>query len=111
MSIRDFQGNVIWKYDNDSAKKMYKQHDPYTLEHVNLINHIRSNKVIDIAEIAAVSSMTCIMARESAYTGKAYTWDQMTSSDLNLMPADLKLENVDMDKYGIVPIPGMPEPL
>jgi predicted dehydrogenase len=111
MSIRDLRGNVTWKYDDDSARKKYKQHDPYTLEHVNLINHIRSGKVIGIAEITAISSMTCIMARESAYTGKAFTWDQMTSSDLNLMPADLKLGDVDMDKYRMVPVPGIPERL
>ena len=104
-TIRDLDGNVVWQYDREAEKEQFKQHDPYTLEHVNLVNHIRLGKVINLAETTAISSMTCIMARESAYTGKAFTWDEMTKSDLNLMPSDLNLENVDMSKYTI-PLPG-----
>jgi predicted dehydrogenase len=103
--IRDLDGNVVWQYDKKAAGEQFKQHDPYVLEHMNMVNHIRSGKVINIAETTAVSSMACIMARESAYTGKAYTWDEMTQSDLSLMPAELHLGNVDMSKY-TVPVPG-----
>ncbi|MDR2039953.1 MAG: Gfo/Idh/MocA family oxidoreductase [Bacteroidales bacterium] len=108
MSIRDLDGNVIWQYDNEAAKEKYKQHNDYVLEHLNLVNHIRSGKVINIAEITAISSMTGIMARESAYSGKAITWDEMTNSDLNLMPEQLTLGNVDMKKYEAIPLPGTP---
>ena len=104
-TILDLDGNVVWQYDKEAAKEQFKQHDPYVLEHMNLVNHIRSGKVINIAETTAISSMACIMARESAYTGKAFTWDEMTQSDLNLMPAELTLGNVDMSKYTI-PLPG-----
>ena len=103
--IRDLDGNVIWKYDKEAAKEQFAQRDPYTLEHVDLINHIRSGKVVNHAETTAISSMACIMARESAYSGKAFTWDEMTQSDLSFMPAELTLGNVDMSKYTI-PIPG-----
>jgi len=103
--ICDLDGNEIWQYDEEAAKEQFKQHDPYVLEHVDLVNHIRSGKVINHAEMTAISSMACIMARESAYTGKAYTWDEMTQSDLNFMPAELHLGNVDMSKYTI-PLPG-----
>ena len=105
-TILDLDGNVVWQYDEDAAKKQFKQHNSYTLEHVNLINHIRSGKVINIAETTAISSMACIMARESAYTGKLCTWDEMTNSDLNFMPAELTLGNVDMSKYRRSLIPG-----
>ena len=104
-TIRDLDGNLIWQYDREAAKEQFKQHDPYTLEHVNLVNHIRWGKVINLAETTAISSMTCIMARESAYTGKAYTWDEMTQSDLNFMPAELTLGNVDMSKF-VISLPG-----
>ena len=104
-TILDLDGNVVWQYDKEAAKEQYKQHDAYVLEHMNLVNHIRSGKVINIAETTAISSMACIMARESAYTGKAYTWDEMTQSDLSLMPAELHLGNVDMSKY-VRPLPG-----
>ncbi len=106
MSIRDLDGNVIWKFDEEASKAQYKTQDPYTLEHVDLVSHIRSGKVTNQAETTAISSMACVMARESAYTGKAYTWEQMTTSDLNLMPAELTLGNVDMKPYEVIPLPG-----
>ena len=36
----------------------------------------------------AESTMTCIMARESAYTGEAITWERIMASQLDLMPKD-----------------------
>ena len=104
-NILDLDGNVVWEYDEEAAKEQFKQHNPYVLEHVDLINNIRSGKVVNNAEMMATSSMACIMARESAYTGKFQTWDEMTQADLNFMPAELKLANVDMKKYTI-PVPG-----
>ena len=103
--IRDLDGNVVWQYDSEAEKERFSQTNPYVLEHIDLVNHIRSNKVVNHAETTAISSMACIMARESAYSGKAYTWDEMTNSDLNLMPAELHLGNVDMSKL-VPPKPG-----
>jgi predicted dehydrogenase len=104
-TILDLDGKVVWQYDDATAKTQFKQHDPYVLEHIDMVNHIRSGKVVNNAETTATSSMACMMGRESAYTGKAYTWDEMTQSDLSLMPAELTLGNVDMSKYK-APLPG-----
>jgi len=104
-TILDLDGNVVWKFDKKADEDQHQQRDPYVLEHINLVNHIRSGKVINIAETTATSSMACIMARESAYTGKSFTWDEMTQSNLSLMPAELHLGNVDMSKY-VRPLPG-----
>ena len=105
-TIHDLEGNIIWKYDHEVAKQQFKQHDPYVLEHVDLINNIRRGEVVNNAEFTAISSMACIMARESAYTGKIYTWDEMTQSELNFMPEGLTLDKkMDMNQY-TVPIPG-----
>ena len=42
------------------------------------------------------------MARESAYTGKAMTWDGMSASDLDLTPKDLSLtDKMDMSGYTV----------
>ena len=103
-NILDLDGNVVWEYDEEAAKEQYKQHNPYVLEHVDLINNIRSGKVVNNAEMMATSAMACIMAREAAYTGKIQTWDEMTQSDMNFMPTQLT-GNVDMSKYA-VPVPG-----
>ncbi|MDR3236413.1 MAG: Gfo/Idh/MocA family oxidoreductase [Prevotellaceae bacterium] len=104
--IRDLDGNVIWKYDHEKAKTIYKQHNPYVLEHVNWVNHIRKGEAIDQASEIAVSTMAAIMGRESAYSGAEITWEQMTASTLNYMPADLSLtEKMDMSKF-VVQVPG-----
>ena len=104
ITFHDVEGNEVWRYDKETAGQ-FTQHNPYVLEHVDLINHIRSGKVINNAETTAIASLACIMARESAYSGKTYTWDEITQSDLNFMPEKLTLGNVDMSRYTI-PLPG-----
>ncbi|MBK5195627.1 MAG: Gfo/Idh/MocA family oxidoreductase [Proteiniphilum sp.] len=103
--IKDLAGNVVWEYDGEAEKTNFKQTDPYTLEHVNLINCIRSNKPIELASETAVSNMGAIMGRESAYTGQATTWDAMTASQLEYTPADLNIGKMDMSGF-TVPVPG-----
>lgn len=104
--ITDLAGNVIWKYDREAAKLEFKQHNPYVLEHVNWVRHIRSGgEPINQAEETAISTMAGVMGRECAYTGKSYTWDEITALTQNLVPENIKLEDLDMSKYK-VPVPG-----
>lgn len=107
MEIKDLAGNVVWKYDMEAEKASFKQTDPYTLEHVNWINTIRAGKSIDQASETALSNMAAIMGRESAYTGQETTWDGMTASSLDYMPADLNMGKMDMSSF-LVPVPGKP---
>ena len=58
-----------------------------------------------MAEETAVSCLTAIMGRESSYTGKAVTWDEITNSTLNYLPATLEIGKMDMSGY-VVPVPG-----
>ena len=103
-SIRNRNGETIWQYDPEAAKSKFKVHDMYTLEHM-LVDHIRKGTVLNIAETAATSALTAVMARESAYTGKRYTWQQISSSPLNMLPEQMALVNVDLKQFG-VPLPG-----
>ncbi|WP_352423424.1 Gfo/Idh/MocA family oxidoreductase [Proteiniphilum sp.] len=103
--IKDLAGNVIWQYDGEAEKASFQQTDPYTLEHVNLINCIRSNKPIELASETAVSNMAGIMGREAAYTGQQVTWDAMTAAPLDYTPADLNIGKMDMSGF-TVPVPG-----
>ena len=110
-SIHDLEGHLVWKYDFEAAKAKFKTLDRFTLELIDLVNHIRQGKVIDIAEVTAISSMASIMARESAYSGKICTWDNMIASNLDLLPAEFasgQLGKMDMKKYETVPLPGLP---
>lgn len=103
--ITDLKGNVVWKYDEEAAKAQYTQHDPYVLEHVNWISHIRSGNPIDQAEETAISTMAGIMGRESAYTGKTLVWDEVSAQSLNYVPENPQLGPVDMTQF-TVPVPG-----
>ena len=103
--IKDLNGNVIWKYDADAQEQLYKLHDPYTLEHVDGINHIRRGEGHDEATGGAMSCLAGIMGREAAYTGKTITWDEMSQSEQNLLPENPQMGPMDMSKYK-VPVPG-----
>jgi len=77
----------------------------YVQEHIDAVNSILGtgpyiNQSIPIAE----STLTCIMARESAYSGMAITWDQILNSKQDLMPKEFGYD-VKMDPTPL-PIPG-----
>lgn len=103
--IKDLQGNVIWEFDAKAEADNYKQTNPYVLEHVNWVNHIRSSTPLNQAHELAISNMAGIMGRESAYTGQKITWEQMTASTENYMPDNISLGKMDMSNYK-VRVPG-----
>ena len=103
--IKDLAGNVLWQYDLEAEKAAHQQNNPYVLEHVNWISCIRQGTPIMQAEETAVSNLAAIMGRESAYTGKTVTWDEISAASLNYMPEKLELGPMDMGKY-TVPVPG-----
>jgi predicted dehydrogenase len=103
--IKDLKGNIVWQFDVEKEKAEFKQTSAFVLEHVNFVNHIRNNQPVSHAEATAVSTLTAIMGRISAYTGADVTWDEILGSDLNLLPPDLTLRNVDLSKY-LIPVPG-----
>ena len=103
--IVDLDGNEIWRFDKAAAEAAYTQHDPFTLEHVNWISHIRSGQPINTAEEPAISSLAAIMGRDSAYTGAEVTWEETSARTHGIVIENPVLENVDMSKYA-VPVPG-----
>jgi hypothetical protein len=60
------------------------------------------NQAMAVAE----STMTCIMARESAYSGQEITWDQIMTSKLDLMPKDGKWNYDATVPVTPLPVPG-----
>jgi predicted dehydrogenase len=61
--------------------------DPYVQEHIDMVKSIRGQgPYINHGMKVAESTMTCVMARESAYSGQKITWDQMMASQLDLFP-------------------------
>ena len=77
---------------------------PYVQEHIHLVTAIRTNKPVVHAEETAKSTLTAIMGREAAYTGKLITWEDMMTSTMRLGPEKMEFGPVDMEFP--VPIPG-----
>jgi len=100
----DPQGEIFganpWKFEGRSI-------DPYVQEHADLIESIRSGKPVNETQNVAYSTLTAIMGRESAYTGKTVTWDEMMNSDLDLFPKKVEFGPAPQRP---VPIPGQPRP-
>ncbi|MCD8072332.1 MAG: Gfo/Idh/MocA family oxidoreductase, partial [Alistipes sp.] len=104
--IKDLDGNILWQYDREAEEKNHSQFNPYVLEHINWVNHIRrGEEPINQAEECAVSSMAEIMGREAAYTGQTTTWDETSAAAMKFLPEDPELKNMDMSKF-TVPVPG-----
>ena len=100
------QINVIWKYDDEAAKEQFQQHNPYVLEHVDWVNHIRKGEAHDEATECAISCLAGVMGREAAYAGSTITWDEISKSSQDYL-GDFKQElgKQDMDKC-VVMVPG-----
>ena len=52
-------------------------------EHIDLIESIRTGKPLNELKNVAESTLTAIMGRMSAYTGKAVTWEQALNSKVD----------------------------
>jgi predicted dehydrogenase len=77
------KGETEWHFDKN------KSNAPYVQEHTDLINGIRSGKPINELKNVAESTLTAIMGRMAAYTGKVVTWEKALKSEEDTMPAQL----------------------
>lgn len=106
--IFDYGGKVIWEYEypigSDGKPTSSVATSPYDQEMIDLVTSIRTNKPINEAEQLAYSTMTGIMGRESAYTGKDVSWEEMMNSDLRLGPEEYEWGPVDI--LPVSPVPG-----
>jgi len=79
--------------------------NPYVREHMALVASIRGDgPYINHAMAVAESTLTCIMAREAAYSGLEITWDMIMNSKQDLMPKSFGYD-VKMDVPPL-PVPG-----
>ena len=79
--------------------------NPYVQEHIEMLKSIRGDgPYLNFAMPVAESTMTCVMARESAYSGQEITWDQIMASQLDLQPKAFGYDaNIGTSP---VPVPG-----
>ena len=96
--LATFEGEKPYKYDGPSV-------DPAVQEYADLIAGIRDGKPLNEGRRIAESTLTAIMGRMCAYTGRAMKWDWvMNSSKLDLSPAKLELGDAPLEP---VAMPGI----
>ncbi|MDR0714772.1 MAG: Gfo/Idh/MocA family oxidoreductase [Bacteroidales bacterium] len=95
-------GSLMWEYPApkaEDADQSMAVPDPFVQEHIRLITAIRTNQPVNDVEQHVQSTLMAIMGRESAYTGKFITWDQIMASDMKLGP----------ETFQMGPVPGLKE--
>ena len=90
------EGENPWTFEG-------KSRDPRVQEHADLIGSIRRGKPLNVARRIAESTLTSIMGREVAYTGKRIKWDALMNSPMDLTPKKFEYGPFPMRP---VPIPG-----
>jgi predicted dehydrogenase len=77
-------------WDNATASP-----NPYVQEHVDLVASIKAGRPLNEGRQVAESTLTAIMGRMSAYTGRALNWDWvMNASRLDLAPPHLEFREL-----------------
>jgi len=97
--IFNLDGSVAWEFLEKDEDLPWTIRDPFIQEHVRLVSAIRTGKPVNDVEQQAQSTLMAIMGRESAYTGKFITWDQIMASNQKLGP----------ETYQFGPVPGITE--
>ncbi len=108
--IFDLAGNEIYSYpyplDEKGEPKKMPAVNPYDQEHIDLVTCIRQDIPVNEAEATAMSCLTAIMGRVSAYTGKMVTQEELLNSDLKLGPETFVMGDVGIMKNVVIPVPG-----
>jgi predicted dehydrogenase len=94
--IRAADKQLLWRFRD-------KDTNPYQQEHQDLIDSIRRGKPLNEAQAVAESTLTGIMGRESAYSGRSIEWDEAIKSSMRLGPESYEMGSLPFPE---VPIPG-----
>jgi predicted dehydrogenase len=95
-----------YRFSGGSKGRIRVEHaiDAYVQEHIDLLESIVSRKPVNELKQVAESTLTAIMGRTSAYTGKAVAWDQALNSKLDTFPQNLAwgpMEEPPVPKPGV----------
>jgi predicted dehydrogenase len=96
-AIYDLSGARTWKYDGPN-------NDPLVQEHADWVTAIRAERPVNTAKETALATLMAIMGRDSAYTGRALTWDDLMASTARLGPSEYALGPVPLKPEA--PVPG-----
>jgi predicted dehydrogenase len=105
------RGKNQWRRATEEKPK-----DPYQQEHDDMLAAIVGNQEYNEAERGALSTLSAIMGRMAAYSGKEIFWDDAMKSERRMAPIIKSLNDeppIKPDDHGIypLPIPGKTEPV
>jgi len=94
------------RFSGAERRRIRFEHEvnPYVQEHIDLLESISSRKPVNELKQVAESTLTAIMGRMSAYTGKAVSWEQALNSKLDTFPKTLAwgpMEEPPIPKPGV----------
>jgi hypothetical protein len=93
------EGRRSFKYEPPGGEWI----NPYIQEHADLIASIRAGRPLNEGRRVAESTMTAILGRLSAYTGRELSWNwAMNASQLDLTPP--------VYEFGDLPVAPIPVP-
>jgi len=75
--------------------------EPYVQEHIDLMASISAGRPLNEAVQVAEATMTAIMGRMSAYTGKSVSWEQAMNSALDLTPPRYEMGSLSVAEVAI----------
>ena len=94
-------------YGKETQRLGKRRTNMHQLEHDEMYSALRQGQIPNNGEYMAHSTLMGLMARESAYTGKKITWDQMLNSKKRYVPEnlswDMQLPDPPVAKPGITP--------
>lgn len=104
--IRDLNGERIWRNSNKDSENAYQ------VEHDVFFDAIRNNTPLNDTEWGAMSTMTTIMGRMAAHSGKMVELEDALKSELVLAPEHMDWNSEapakpDKDGNYPIPMPGM----
>lgn len=92
--IRSSDKQLLWRFREQDA-------NPYQQEHQDLMASIRAGTPLNEAKTVAESTLTGIMGRESAYSGRSIEWDELVNSKTRLGPAKYEMGSLPFPEVAI----------
>jgi len=90
----------IIKDNGDQWRFRGEKPNSYQLEHEEIIQSIREGNPINEARQVAESTLTAILGREAAYSGREITWDDLMKSE-----QDFSLSKYEFSDMPVPPVP------
>ncbi|MDR0869561.1 MAG: Gfo/Idh/MocA family oxidoreductase [Planctomycetaceae bacterium] len=82
----DGHGDVVLRVNGKEPKVWKRTYDGHQYEMDALFDAVVNGKELNFGDIAANSTMTAILGRMAAYSGKVVKWEQAFRSDLDTFP-------------------------